>query len=256
MAPPDPIVESPIDTRTSLLTPPDDDAAPLPDSIRTRPTVNNPNPVFNDTEPPSPLDAVLTLETNTDKKLLMEQKESSNLFKYVDGTIVNFNFVSISKDSNVDSLFVEGDIWESRELLFKAARVVANEQGFTVIRCSNRIECNRAGTIMRKNDIKERKMRGGVLKTGCTWQIRISSLTKTLDSIGKKYRTDKFHESARVKIIKAFCDHTNSMPSAQNKNITARRAGEYIKIIPKHQLWSLVLTMKNNNMRLSSSHIK
>jgi hypothetical protein len=119
------------------------------------------------------------------------------------------------------------------------------------------IECNRDGTVRTQKDTNEqRKMRVGQLKTGCTWQIRIKSLDKTLDLVGKKYRTDKFHPSVRVLIIKACCDHTNCMPSAQNKNITAKRSGEYIKNIPKHQLWSLVLTMKHNNLRLSSSHIK
>ena len=99
---------------------------------------------------------------------------------------MNFNFVSITKDSDTDSLFVEGDVWASRDLLFKATRVVANKQGFTVIRNSNRIECNRAGTVRTRKDTNEqRKMRGGQLKTGCTWQIRIKSLDKTLDSVGK-----------------------------------------------------------------------
>lgn len=186
-----------------------------------------------------------------------EKEKSSNVYTFLDGVIVNFNYIGITKDSNVDYLFVEGDVWQSRELLFKAARTIANKQGFTVIRNSNRIECNRVGTgRASKQHLTERKMRGGALKTGCTWQIRISSLDKTLCNEGKKYRTDKFHEASRVKIIKACCDHTNCTPSAQNKNITAKRAGEYIKHIPQQQLWSLVMTMKNNNLRLSSSHIK
>lgn len=170
-------------------------------------------------------------ESSSMVKKLTEQKESSDLLYFEDGTIMNFNFVSITKDSDTESLFVEGDVWASRDLLFKATRVVANKQGFTVIRNSNRIECNRAGTVRTRKDTKEqRKMRGGQLKTGCTWQIRIKSLDKTLDLVGKKYRTDKFHPSARVQIIKACCDHTNCTPSAQNKNITAKRSGEYLKI--------------------------
>jgi hypothetical protein len=132
--------------------------------------------------------AILAVDTSMGKKL-MEQRESSNLFSFEDGTIMNFNFASITKDSDTDSLFVEGDVWASRDLLFKATRVVANKQGFTVIRNSNQIECNRAGTVRTRKDTNEqRKIRVGQLKTGCTWQIRIKSLDKTLDLVGKKYR--------------------------------------------------------------------
>lgn len=89
--------------------------------------------------------------------------------------------------------------------------------------------------------------------TGCTWGIKLKAMS-LIHISGKRSRPN--YKVGNVRII-AFCGrHQNCKPSAQNKNMTAKRSAEYTKGIPTRRLWTLVTMMKDNNMILSSSQIR
>ena len=67
---------------------------------------------------------------------------------------------------------------------------------------------------------------------------------------------NSFLAEENVRIVKFCGKHINCIPSAMNKNITAKRSGKYTLNCPPHVMYYLVLTMKTNNMRLSMSQIK
>ena len=156
-------------------------------------------------------------------------------------------------ESEVKKFFEVGSTWESRDLLVTAAKFVGKLNGFS-IRCdSNKIICNRGGTERRRDrNVSKRNLVGGSIMTGCTWAIKLKAMSRIYTN-GKRSRSNY---KGSVRII-SFCGrHKNCYPSAQNKNMTAKRSAEYTKGIPVRRLWTLVTMMKDNNMILSSSQIR
>ena len=110
------------------------------------------------------------------------------------------------------------------------------------------------GTERRRDrNVSKRKLAGGSIMTGCIWVIKFKAMS-LIHTNGKRSRPN--FKVGNVRII-AFCGtHKNCKPSAQNKNMTAKRSAEYTKGIPTRNLWALVTMMKDNNMILSSSQIR
>ena len=152
----------------------------------------------------------------------------------------------------------------NRGLLLKTVKCVASMEGWAVGIEKKYVQCNRSGYPRRKKkndnescfaEIEEssRVKKGGILKCGCTWKIKLSALHKKDEPV-KRTKGDDWDKMIQV-VDSTVIHRKPCIPSVQNRVMAGQRAGLYNRSIPLDLIFSMCNVIDRGDI-LSNTHIK
>ncbi|KAL7552459.1 hypothetical protein ACHAWF_016605 [Thalassiosira exigua] len=149
------------------------------------------------------------------------------------------------------ALFREGEIWKDRDLLYSVTKAIAGLEGWCVRLNGQSIQCNRYGVPNTKRDYHS-----GPLRSGCTWRISLSPLSRLKYKPQQKVDKENLEQQAQskrgqqwqyksdwsrpVKIATVVGKHGGDCcPGRMNRVDVMSRSGTYTRDMPEQVMFSL-----------------